>query len=157
MSSVLQQMAVQVLSIGEDVTIQIGNCEWRVGFEAALHLSAVMRSAAAVAKRIAGDTSRTYRVSGTLHDAEKGPDAGQPHNPFNVPVVSRVVLKREQLDARAEGVLVVVKLGSTEAKMPYGAVFTIAQWVRLRAKESKLRAGDTKRHWSEIVRQQAMN
>lgn len=146
-----QRLEVRVDSIGEDVVLTMGNVQWRMGFETALVLSAQLRRSAQQAKRFAGDLSRTYSLTGWLHDAERGINAGQPHNPLRVPDVAREMLKRERIAVGTQGGCVVAQLGATEAKLPYQAAFPIAQWLRLRAKESKLRAGDVTRHWSAIA------
>lgn len=144
----LQQMAVQVDSIGEDVVLSIGNCNWRMGFETALILSAEMRHAAKAAKRAAEDTSIMIGLSGVLHDASQRrfPVANR------VPNVAKEVLGPDKIGARNEGTLVVLRFDRTEAKLPYQACFKISQWVRIRAKESKVRAGDVARRWETIAR-----
>lgn len=85
-----------------------------------------------------------------MHDAERGPDADQPFTPGKVYPVARERLKLAQVGARCEGTLVAVRFGSAEAKLPYQAAFTISQWIRMRAKDSKRRACDLARHWSSI-------
>lgn len=146
----LLPVEVNVASMGEDVSIVLGNCAWLLGFEAAFALSAQMRRKANQARAIAGDTSRIWGVAGTLHDAERGPDAGQPFTPGKVYPVARERLKVAEVGARCDGAMVAVKFGATEAKMPAPAALKISQWIRLRAKESKRRAGDLARHWSEV-------
>lgn len=146
----LTQQMVQVQSLGEDVQLEMGNCQWRMHYEAALSLSTAMRKSAKVAKIAAGDMSRTIGVTGTLHDAEKGINHGQPHTPNGVRKVKDMTTANK-MHVKTEGTLVLVKLGATEVKMPYQAAFTISQWIRLRAKESKQRAGDLNRHWSAIL------
>lgn len=143
-------MAVNVESLGEDVRVSLGNSAFLMGFEAAFALSAQMRRQANAARAAAGDTSHVWGVAGTMHDAEKGPDAGQPFTPGKVYPVARDRLTPAQVGARFDGLLVAVKLGTTEAKMPAPAALKISQWIRLRAKESKRRAGDVARHWSQV-------
>lgn len=146
----LVRLDLQVASIGEDVSIAMGNCAWLMGYEAALAISAQMRRRANDARCAAGDTSHVWGVAGTMHDAERGPDADQPFTPGRVYPVARERLKVNQVGARCDGTLVAVKFGSTEATMPYAAAMRISQWIRLRAKESKRRAGDVARHWSQV-------
>lgn len=132
------------------MVLAMGSMRWTFGFETALKLSALMRLAAKDAKRFTGDTSHSYRVVGRLHDAGKGPDADQPFTPGKVYPVAREVISAPQIEVRQEQGVVCVRFKRDEAKLPYNAALTIAQWVRLRAKESKTRAGD-KRHWSNVV------
>lgn len=146
----LLQLDVGVESLGEDVKLAMGNCAWLMGFEAAFALSAQMRRRANEVRAASGDFSRIWGVSGTLHDAERGLDADQPYTPGKVYPVARERLGISHVGARADGLLVAVKLGSVEAKMPAAAALKISQWLRVRAKESKRRAGDVGRHWSEI-------
>lgn len=146
----LQRMQVVVQSKGEHVILVMGSSSWTLHYETAFALSWQMRAAARVAKRLAGDLSRYTRVLGTLHDAEKGPDAGQPFTPGKVYPVNRDVLKLARIGVHHEGQLVAVKLGGATAKIPYQAAQVIGQWLRLRAKEAKRRAGDA-RHWSRIA------
>lgn len=146
----LLQLDVEVASLGEDVKLSLGNCAWLLSFEAALILSAQMRRRANEVRAASGDISRIWGVTGTLHDAVRGPDADQPYTPGKVYPVARERLGAGRVGARSDGLLVAVKLGSVEAKMPATAALKISQWLRVRAKESKRRAGDVGRHWSQI-------
>jgi ribosomal protein L6P/L9E len=56
----------------------------------------------------------------------------------------------ETVSVSSEGEIVVMKFGNTEVKMHYANALQFSQWVRLRAKEAKRRAGDTSRHWSAV-------
>lgn len=147
----LLRLEVGVESLGEDVKLSLGNCAWLLGFEAAFALSAQMRRRANEVRAACGDVSRIWGVTGTLHDAERGPDADQPYTPGKVYPVARERLGIGQVGARPDGPLVAVKLGTVEAKMPAAAALKISQWIRVRAKESKRRAGDVRRHWSEVL------
>lgn len=146
----LIRLDVDVASIGEDVRLAMGNCAWLMGYEAAFSLSSQMRRRANEARAAMGDTSRIWGVAGTMHDAERGPDADQPFTPGKVYPVARERLDIDQVGARCDGSMVAVKIGATEAKMPYVAALKISQWIRLRAKESKRRSGDVARHWSQV-------
>lgn len=150
---ILQQLAVQVASVGEDVLLAVGSSSWRMHFETALLLSWRMRRAGKESKRFAGDVSRVFGVQGALHDAEKGINAGQPFTPGGVFPVNRNLLRLDRISVKSERATVVVKLSDASMGLPYQAAFVIAQWIRLRAKESKVRAGDTSRHWSAIAQQ----
>lgn len=147
-----QQLVVDVESVGENVIVTMGSSTWGLNYEAALHLSSELHEKGRLAKRFAGDLSRVYRVSGTLHDAEK-PDVGRPLNPNrSYPAVGDLV-KLEQIRVTQKATLVVMQLRNDVAELPYDAALTISQWIRLRSKESKARAGDA-RHWGKIVEQQ---
>jgi hypothetical protein len=67
-----------------------------------------------------------------------------------VAIVSKNLLKRERVSVDSEGEIVVMKLGNTTVKMHYESALQFSQWVRIRAKEAKRRAGDVSRHWSAI-------
>jgi hypothetical protein len=149
----LQRMHVAITCEGEHVQLVIGSSRWALHYETALALSGLLRLEGQAAKRAAGDFGRRWSAMGTLHDANRGPDAGQPHTPGKVYPVNRDVLPRSSVAARRQGTTVVLKLGSAEAAMPYQAALTIAQWLRLRAKEGKRRAGDMARHWSTVAQE----
>jgi hypothetical protein len=151
--SVLRQMQVSVASVGEHVVLAMASSRWTLHYQTALVLSGWMLLAGRAAKRAAGDFSRTWRALGTLHDANhpKGPDAGQPFTPGKVYPVNRDALPLARVGVRNQRTMVQVQLGAETATMPYEAALVIAQWLRLRAKESKARAGDTARHWSKIA------
>lgn len=145
--TMLTQQRIAVASVGETVTLEIGNWRRAMSYEVALMLSWWMQKHAREARKWAGNLGFATRVCGTLHDAEK-PDAGQPFTPLGVRKVNADMLKLHQINTRQDGDAVVVSFGSDEVNLPYKAALTIAQWVRMRAKESKRRAGDVKRHWS---------
>ena len=67
-----------------------------------------------------------------------------------VAIVTKDVLKRERIAVESEGDLVVIHLGNVTVKVPYETGLLLSQWIRLRAKEAKRRAGDRSRHWSVI-------
>ena len=47
---------------------------------------------------------------------------------------------------------VVLIAGTAAMTLPHACASQVSQWIRLRAKESQMRAGDASRHWSEIVK-----
>lgn len=61
-----------------------------------------------------------------------------------------MLLQQHRIAVESEGDLVVVKLGNVEVKLPYETALLLSQWIRVRAKEAKKRAGDVSRHWSVI-------
>lgn len=67
-----------------------------------------------------------------------------------VAIVNKNLLKRERIAVASEGDLIVVTLGNVEVKLPYETALLLSQWIRIRAKEAKRRAGDVSRHWSVI-------
>lgn len=60
------------------------------------------------------------------------------------------LLKRERIAVESEGDIVKMTLGNVEVKLPYETALLLSQWLRIRAKEAKRRAGDRSRHWSAI-------
>lgn len=60
------------------------------------------------------------------------------------------LLTPQAIEVRSEGELVVLKVGNSELRFHYEDGIKISQWIRLRAKEAKRRAGDTARHWSVL-------
>jgi hypothetical protein len=147
-------LRVDVKSLGEDVVLAIGGWQRRIHFEAAILLAAWLDECARQAKDWAQDKHRLLKGIGTLHDASnpRWIMAGQPADPRHVPTVNRDTLRLAQIAVRQVEGLVVLKAGDAEAAMPYKAALQISQWIRLRAKESQTRAGDTARHWSNITK-----
>ena len=60
------------------------------------------------------------------------------------------LLKQERIAVSSEHELVVIELGNVTVKLPYETALLLSQWIRVRAKEAKRRAGDMSRHWSSI-------
>jgi hypothetical protein len=60
------------------------------------------------------------------------------------------ILRRERIAVSSSGELVVMKLGNVEIRLPYETALLLSQWLRVRAKEAKRRAGDSSRHWSVV-------
>jgi hypothetical protein len=65
-------------------------------------------------------------------------------------VQNKGLMQKSRLAVASEGDLVVLTLGNVEVKLPYETALLLSQWLRVRAKEAKRRAGDTSRHWSAI-------
>jgi hypothetical protein len=61
------------------------------------------------------------------------------------------LLKPEQVSVHAEGELVVVQVGGSTLKLHYEHAIQLSQWLRIRGKEAKRKAGDMSRHWSAIA------
>lgn len=60
------------------------------------------------------------------------------------------LLQRQRIEVRAEGQLVVLRVGNAEMRMEYDTALQLSTWLRVRGKEAKRLAGDTSRHWSVI-------
>ena len=61
------------------------------------------------------------------------------------------LLARRRIAVGSEGELVVISIGNSELKMHYEDALQLSQWIRVRAKEAKRRAGDQSRHWSLVA------
>jgi len=46
--------------------------------------------------------------------------------------------------------MVKLSLGNVDVRFSYETALLLSQWLRIRAKEAKRRAGDMSRHWSVI-------
>lgn len=151
----LSPVAVAVASIGEDVSLTVGGWNRRLHFETAVLLAAWLDECARQAKAAERATSKLLLGHGTLHDASnhRWLDVGQPNDPRHVARVDRNLLKLASIDVQPQGSLVAFSAGSASMMLPWAAAIQVAQWIRLRAKESQMRAGDLTRHWSGIVRQ----
>ena len=147
-------LLVEVKSVGEDVTLAIGTWTKRLHFETAVLLATWLDECAREAKEWA-NVKRRLRGVGTMHDASdhKWLDRGQP---FTLTVrLDRTLLKAHDIHVTSEGGTVVLIAGTTQAAMPHEAAIRISQFIRLKARESQMRAGDTTRHWSKIVQHHA--
>lgn len=149
--TVFQPLFVEVKSVGEDVTLAIGSWNRTLHFETAILFASWMDECARSAKRWTGNTQHRLRAYGTLHDASnpRWLNEGQPFDPLRVYPVNRDLLKKEQIEVKQEQGLVVITASTTRIAIPYDAAIQVSQWVRARAKESQMRAGDN-RHWSKI-------
>ena len=67
------------------------------------------------------------------------------------------LLQKQRIEVKAEGELVVLKIGNAELKMPYDTAIQLSTWLRVRGKEAKRLAGDVSRHWSVIGNLEAVN
>lgn len=61
------------------------------------------------------------------------------------------LLTPQAIAVETEGELVAIKIGNSTLRMHYEDALKISQWIRVRAKEAKRRAGDNSRHWSAIA------
>jgi hypothetical protein len=60
------------------------------------------------------------------------------------------LLQKQRIEVKAEGEIVVLRIGNAELKMPYDTAIQLSTWLRVRGKEAKRQAGDMSRHWSVI-------
>ena len=58
--------------------------------------------------------------------------------------------KPTQFGVRAEGEVVVLRIGNTDLRMDYETAMTLSTWMRVRAKEAKRVAGDNSRKWNVV-------
>lgn len=60
------------------------------------------------------------------------------------------ILKKQRIEVRAEGQLVVLQIGNAVMKMEHETALQLSTWLRVRGKQAKVVAGDTSRHWTLI-------
>lgn len=65
--------------------------------------------------------------------------------------VNSSLLSRQRISVDTEGDLVTLTVGNATLKMPYETALQLSQWLRVRGKEAKRRAGDMSRHWSAVA------
>ena len=65
--------------------------------------------------------------------------------------VGSPLLSRQRMEVEARGDLVRLTIGNAHIDMPYETAIQLSQWLRVRGKEAKRRAGDMSRHWSAIA------
>ncbi len=61
------------------------------------------------------------------------------------------LLSKQRMSVEIEGELVKLTIGNSDIRMPYEAALQLSQWLRVRGKEAKRKAGDVSRHWSAIA------
>lgn len=147
-SPLLTKQGVEVSSVGENVVLRVGNVDLTMHYEHALALSAWVRQEASYIKKATG-RAKVARSLGTLHDAS----AKAVPLPLQAGTAIHVRPKLHEYrrsDVSTYGRLVLIKIGLNTISLHFESAFTIAQWLRMRAKESRNRVGDT-RHWSEIA------
>jgi len=64
--------------------------------------------------------------------------------------VNSPLLSRQRMSVEARGDMVRLSIGNADIDMPYETAIQLSQWLRVRGKEAKRRAGDMSRHWSAI-------
>lgn len=61
------------------------------------------------------------------------------------------LVKPTQFKVECEGERVAIHIGNAKLTMNYEDALTFSQWVRVRAKEAKRKAGDQSRHWHGLA------
>ena len=145
-SPLFRKEGLAVSSRGEIVTMRIGNTDIPMHYEQAIDLSRWIRSEAAIIKRARG-RQRTTRSLGIMHDAEAKAKPIPNHKP-GVHVKERLA-KWHRGDVTSEGNLICTRIGGYVFKLHFANAITVSHWLRIRGKEARNTAGDT-RHWSAI-------
>lgn len=65
-------------------------------------------------------------------------------------IVRPSLMTQQKVAVTSEGDLVAITVGNSTMRMRYNDALLFSQWIRLRAKESKRRSGDTGSHWSVL-------
>ena len=65
-------------------------------------------------------------------------------------IVRPSMLTPQQIAVSSEGEMVAVQIGNSTLRLHYEDALKVSQWIRVRAKDAKRRAGDLSRHWSSI-------
>lgn len=60
------------------------------------------------------------------------------------------LLQKQSVSVRAEGELVVLRIGNAEMKMDHETAIQLSTWMRVRGKEAKRLAGDNSRKWHVV-------
>ena len=66
-------------------------------------------------------------------------------------MTTSALLSRQRIAVDIEGEMVLLTIGNADIRMPYETAIQLSQWLRVRGKEAKRRAGDMSRHWSAIA------
>jgi hypothetical protein len=146
-SPLLTKQALAVSSKGENVVLQIGNTDLAMHYEHALSLSRWMRQEAQWIKTGRG-RSKATRTLGVMHNVDAPLPKPLPYLGAAIHVKPKLHSYRRE-DVSTQGRLVSVKVGASTFSLHYENALKVAQWLRVRAKESRNTAGDV-RHWSEI-------
>lgn len=65
--------------------------------------------------------------------------------------MNNLLTKQRIAVATDGGEQVILRIGDAEIRMGYEAAIQLSQWLRVRGKEAKRKAGDMSRHWSAIA------
>lgn len=61
------------------------------------------------------------------------------------------LLRRQRIEVSTQGEMVTLTIGNAGVTFDYETALKVSQWLRLRGKEAKRRAGDMSRHWSAVA------
>jgi hypothetical protein len=61
------------------------------------------------------------------------------------------LLTQQAIEVTSEGELVAIRVGNSTLRIHYEDALKLSQWIRVRGKEAKRKAGDMSRHWSAIA------
>lgn len=88
----------------------------------------------------------------TNNNSETPEASGDISSKLNVPntIIKPAVAKMTKLAVASEGENVVLTIGNSQIRFHYETALKLSQWLRIRAKEAKRKAGDNSRHWSAI-------
>lgn len=145
----LTRELVKVSDVGEVVVVEFGTFTRSLEFVTALELAALIKREARYAKASAGDDGWRRSSVAILHDAnaEKRVTGRRKALPER--------LKLKDIEVRAIGQIVSVRIGGTKIGLPYTQAPKIAQWIRVHGKAARNAAGE-KKHWSKIVRPEVL-
>lgn len=147
-SPLLTKQGIAVSSKGENVLLQIGDTVITVPYEHAFALSKWMRDEAQTIKQ--GTTrAKTMRTLGIMHDASAKAQP-LPHQAGTAIHVKPKLQRYQRSDVQRQGRMVLIKIGPHTISLHFESVLKIAQWIRVRAKEARNTAGDT-RFWADIT------
>lgn len=76
--------------------------------------------------------------------------SAMPAPPIPNVIVRPSMLTPQQIAVSSEGELVAIQVGNSTLRLHYEDALKVSQWIRVRAKEAKRRAGDVSRHWSSL-------
>lgn len=147
----LTKQNLEVAAKGELVLLTVGNSTVSMHYTQALNLSTWVRTMARRAKRVAGRGS-SIRSLGRITDLSAPTPKPLPNYRGTTAAIHVVpsLLTFQEHNVRLLGRLVQVDLGSNQMEIHYQTALKLSQWLRVRAKEARNTAGDT-RHWADIV------
>lgn len=150
MSDLLQKTGVSVTCRGELVILFFGSHGYSIEFPLALQIAAALHHEARMARLTAGMQIGGYRCLGTLTDA----NAAKPKRKRFMEKLPEL-LRCKHVGVKAEGSMVAFRVGTATRRMEYDSARTIAQWLRVKGREAKQNAGES-RAWRDIANLKAI-
>jgi hypothetical protein len=147
-SPLMTKQSLEVSAKGELVVLRIGNADLPMHYEQALDISRWVRQEGQAIKRGTG-RAVSSRSLGVLADA----DAKAKPMPYTAGTAIHSKPKLQSWrreNVWAQGRIVNITIGGSTLNLHFESALKVAQWLRVRAKEARNTAGDT-RHWSEIT------